>query len=138
MAGVFQLAVAGAVAKRKDLLRKVMIASTQDLVRLALTPKGAGGKMPVDTGYLRSSLRGSTAAPLPLDRAGRPVEGGSYAPDSSVQLAILGLQPGIPLYLTFTAVYARVQEYRNGFVRSAAAEWQAIVARNAAKAEALK
>jgi hypothetical protein len=107
------------VADRQDgILRQ----SVQDVVHEANTPQAQGGKMPVDTGFLRGSLAASTS--------GLPVANGI-----PVELAILDWKPAeSSLWIGWTAKYARHMEARYGFMRSAAQNWPAIVKRNVIKA----
>lgn len=105
--------------------------SAQEVVEEMLTPRGAGGNMPVDTGFLRASLMASTANMPVMREDARPVEGQSYAPSSAVSLVIAGAELGETIYLGFTAAYARRVNYLPGylFVEKAAQNWPAIVAR---------
>lgn len=89
------------------------------------------GKMPIDTGFLRQSLKVSLSG-MP---SGEPqgVKGKEYpAPDFSLQLS--GVPAGSSFFAGWTAVYARKMERRYGFMRSAAQGWQQRV--NDAVAEA--
>lgn len=105
----------------------VMKQSTQDVFEVAQKPVAKGGNMPVDTGFLRNSfvagLNGSTSL---------------TGPDSYV-LAVRGMRLGDVMFGGWTADYAPPVEYgargRAGryYMRSAAQQWQAIVAQNAAK-----
>jgi hypothetical protein len=97
-----------------------------------------GPAMRVDTGFLRRSLLESTTAMPTIDPNAKP---GSFAYEAppTVSLVIAGWELGKPLYMGFTAAYAAHREYgANGqapdaFVRTAAAQWQQIVNRNAAQ-----
>lgn len=109
-----------------DMMMRVAKASLQDVIRIAQTPVAQGGKMPVDTGYLRNSLVSS------LD--GRDVARG---PDSYV-LAIIQLQMGQPMEFAWMAEYAVHRHYMvdvgqgGGLWRDdAAQQWPQIVAKNA-------
>lgn len=126
MTTAFQASVAAYIAQYKDRLERVFKASAQDVIAEAQTPVARGGRMPVDTGFLRNSmvagLNGSTA----LSGA-----------DSYV-LAIAGADLGDSIFAGWTANYARHVEYgaqgRAGrfYMRGAAQQWQQIVDRNAA------
>lgn len=111
--------------------------SAQDIAEEVTTPVSQGGKMRVDTGFLRSSLLGSTSAMPLIDRSARPAEGQSYSPtDADIELVILGAQLGQTIFLGFTASYAGIREVKDRFVLSAAQNWQNTVDRNAARAVA--
>jgi len=115
------------VTKYKERLEAVVKQSAQEVIEEAQRPEDEGGNLPVDTGFLRNSLvsglNGST----------------SFTGANSYALAIAGANLGDTIQAGWTANYARHQEYgsngRQGrfFMRSAAQNWQAIVARNAEK-----
>ena len=105
---------------------------------------GDGGAMPVDTGFLRASVRISKEAPIPIDKSARPVEGQSYSySESAITLAILSAEIGEKLYVTYTASYARAVNYGAGsrpgyhFVDLAAQRWPQIVSANCAKLQGM-
>ncbi|HEL4296710.1 TPA: hypothetical protein UM674_000639 [Stenotrophomonas maltophilia] len=103
--------------------------SAQKLMEEANTPEGQGGKMPVDTGFLRNSVAASTDGPP--EAGGQPVE-----------LVFLGLQVGQTVWAGWTAKYAMRMEHGffgedskgrtyaqagKGFARAAAQNWAFIV-----------
>ena len=100
--------------------------STQRLINHAQTPKAKGGKMPVDTGFLRASGRLSlTGVPTGPVR-GDPNKGGNaYPSPDTVELS--GFNLGMTIFWGWTAVYARRQELYNGFLSSNIRQWQKIV-----------
>lgn len=105
----------------------VLRQSAQDVIGEAQEPVGAGGNMPVDTGFLRNSLASSLNGSTALSGA------------NSYILAIAGMDLGDVLEAGWTADYALHVEHgargRPGryFMRNAALNWQAIVNRNAAR-----
>lgn len=105
----------------KEKIEAVVKQSAQEVFSIAQTPIAQGGRMPVDTGFLRNSL----AAEL----NGATVAGGADA----YVLAVAGMELGDVIFAGWTANYARVQEYMAGnfYMLGAAQQWQAIVARNA-------
>jgi len=111
--------------KSKEKIEAVVKQSAQEVFSIAQTPKAAGGRMPVDTGFLRNSLI--------ADINGAAVGGGADA----YVMAIAGMEIGDTVFAGWTANYARFQEYGtsafagNFYMLSAAQQWQAIVARNA-------
>ncbi len=131
----FSATVSERVAQYKKRLNATFKESAKDLVKEVTLPTTQGGKIRVDTGFLRSSLTASTSA-MPLIQAdARPTEGQTYQPDDgAIEAVIIGAQLGQTLYFGFVASYARPREYKDGFVRSAAQNWQSIVSRNAEKA----
>jgi hypothetical protein len=125
------------VSKFVDLTTRDMLLvakeSLQDVIRDAQTPVGAGGQMPVDTGFLRNSLtvevRGSQVA-----------EGGD-----SYTLGIAQLNLGDPISFAWTAQYAIPRHYAVGVGQGggawrdiAAAKWSSIVTVNANKLRAMR
>ncbi len=102
--------------------------SIQDVVDDMQTPKAKGGRMPVDTGFLRNSLVSG------LDGAFGPPGVDSYTG------VIAGMQIGDVVKFAYTAEYAIHQELGtskmqgNHFMGVAAAKWPGFVAANAARA----
>lgn len=108
------------------------------------------GRVPVDTGFLKSSLQVSTTAPVPADRS--PDAGGvaAYNPTAAT-LAIAGAEIGDTLFASYSAVYAPRINYGfvgtdalgrtynqagRHFVELAAQRWPAIVAQVSGEAQA--
>jgi hypothetical protein len=138
MAKSFSDQVAERVAVYKKRLRAIHRGSAQDLAEGVTKPRAKGGNMRVKTGFLRASLMASTSMMPAIKDSNAPP---SNAPDNAydfdigpISAVIAGLQPGDPLYLGFTAAYARPREYKDGFVRLAAQNWNKIVERNTQRA----
>lgn len=112
--------------RTQEKIEAVVKQSAQEVFSIAQTPKAQGGRMPVDTGFLRNSLIASLN--------GSTVGGGADA----YVLAVAGAELGDTIFAGWTANYARFMEYgtsktpANFFMLSAAQQWQAIVAKNAA------
>jgi len=125
--------------KYETRLKRVFGASVQELAEEANEPVGKGGRMRVDTGFLRSSLKGQRNT-MPSG-AGEPTKGQTYsktdsldgAEESSLLAELLRWKAGDKFYLGWSANYARVREYKDGFVRYAAQRWEQIVKDNAKK-----
>lgn len=93
---------------------------------------GKGGKMPVDTGFLRASgqlsLNGMPTGPT------RGNADGSYQYDAnSTELKLAKAKIGDTIFFGWTAEYAQYMEARYGFLASAVQKWPAIVERVAAE-----
>lgn len=114
MAKSFAKQVAASHEKTVRRMTGILRESTQRLVHEASTPTAQGGHMPVDTGFLRNSIRGSFST-LP--------GAGSQPPE----ISILQFKPGDTLYIGWTAKYAIYMEARYGFMRSSAQNWNHIV-----------
>lgn len=93
-----------------------------------------GGNMPIDTGFLASSLSveiGTGLAPL------RTNPGGKHSFDASaLAVVISNAKWGDTLTASFAANYAIVMEARYAFVRLAAQRWPEIVTDACKQAEA--
>lgn len=117
--------IRGLTIKRIEAVAKQSI---QDVVDDMQTPKAKGGRMPVDTGFLRNSLVSG------LDGSFGPPGADSYTG------VIAGMEIGQVARFGYTAEYAIHQELGtskmagNHFMGGAAAKWPAYVAANAAKA----
>ena len=138
MAKSFEAQVSERVAAYQKRLEATFRASAQDLADEATRPVAKGGRMRVKTGFLRASLLASTSA-MPLIQNGkRPsadaADNSFRLDENQITLTIAGAKLGETIYLGFTADYAAPREYKDGFVRLAAQNWQQIVNRNAQKA----
>lgn len=101
------------------------------------TPRGQGGNLPVDTGFLWHSLVGSTESMptirdgnVPKRPAGRkPGDPPIYAYENGpVNLVINTAEVGVTIYLGYTAAYAAIVHDRGAlWVDLAAQRWPAIV-----------
>lgn len=94
--------------------------SAQDLGIEVNNPKAKGGKLPVDTGFLRASF-------------GAQVNGtpkGSGTNDFNPQALIVAIQRAVlgdEITFGYSANYAKKQEAVNGFIRLNVQEWPQIV-----------
>lgn len=117
-------------------IEAIRIASVQDTVETMLRAVGNGGRMRVDTGFLRASLVASTSAMPQINPAARPEDGGVYTlPNYDAAILAAGQQD--TLYLGFTASYAGAREVKDGFAEGAFLDWLATVRRNEAAARAM-
>lgn len=130
-------------------VRKRMLAvtqqSVQDVIAEMQRPVSSGGNMPVDTGFLRASLEAKIGvAPSGYKTKTKFTPGSYRLIDAQYTLTIAGMKVGDTLYAVYLANYAAHQEYGTskmagrGFVRLAAQQWPAIVARNVAKARSIQ
>lgn len=121
----FTAQIKGFADRSKEKIEAVIKNSAQEVFSIAQTPKAQGGRMPVDTGFLRNSLV--------AELNGATVAGGSDA----YALAVAGMNFGDVIFAGWTASYARHMEYGtsrtpgNFYMLNAAQQWAAIVARNA-------
>lgn len=110
--------------------------SAQDVIDAAQVPTAKGGRMRVDTGFLRASGRASTSGLPGLEENPYTEPNSVNWADDDVSLVIAGARPGQPIFFGWAANYARIRESYDGFRAHAALQWQAIVKRNVAKAKA--
>ncbi|MFG1330199.1 HK97 gp10 family phage protein [Xanthobacter autotrophicus] len=116
--------------------------SAQRVIAEMQTPAGDGGRMPVDTGFLRASLQMTLNAPAtgPLQK---PLKGSGRLGTGQFDFRFDHAELGDMIYATYGAAYARRLEYGfvgqdslgrtynqvgKAFVRSAAQKWGQIVA----------
>lgn len=123
------------VAKSNGRMTAVFRQSAQDLIEEAQTPRGSGGNLPVDTGFLRNSGTASLNT-MPSGQSIKPdnYAGGSWSPDEML-LVINQAQLGDRIIFGYLANYAPFMEARFGWVRLAAQNWPQIVQRNAKRLE---
>ncbi|WP_244540351.1 HK97 gp10 family phage protein [Kaistia soli] len=107
--------------------------SASEVIEEMQRPVGAGGNMPVDTGFLRSSLQvGVNTEPV---AAAMPNPGAGAKFTYAASMAIAGAEIGDTIVASYSAKYAPIIEYGGGkrqprrFVALAAAQWPSIVAR---------
>lgn len=118
MAKTFSAQVDDWIAKSERLSMAVLQQATQAVINEANTPVAKGGRMRVDTGFLRNSLKANIGS-MPSGTA----EPGDWT-DSEVVLTLTRLQPGQVFYAGWTANYARPREHYDGFLRMATQKWQ--------------
>ncbi len=131
--GSFTAQVDAWVREAEERMTAVFRQASQEVIETMQTPVGAGGNMPVDTGFLRSSLQvGINTEPVAA-ALGNPNPEGSFTYAAS--LAIAGAEVGDTVVASYSAKYAPAVEYGSGkrqprrFVALAAAQWPSIVNR---------
>jgi hypothetical protein len=120
--------------------RAVARTAVQETTFIAQKPTGQGGRMRIDTGFLRASIQaalGSMPKGPTTNDGGyggkRKYPIGAQAAGEPVAATLVKWDPikGRPLYLGWTANYARVREYHDGFLRGAVQKWDSTVKRSA-------
>lgn len=108
--------------------------SIQNVIDDAQQPVAKGGRMRVDTGFLRASGSASLSG-MPSG----PVRGNAkdfYSPDGqSVTLTLAQFKLGMTFWFGWTANYARAREAKDAFLRLAAQKWPQFVSENIRKAK---
>lgn len=129
-------------------LKAVARQSVQELVDRAERTQPEGGRMRVDTGFLRASGGASLGSmPRGPDEPTRRRATGDKTSELYNRNESLTGRPLIvilsvwdqtqPLYYGWSANYARIRESKDGFMRLAAQNWDDIVASNARRARAV-
>lgn len=110
--------------------------SVQDTVEEASEPVAQGGRMRVDTGFLRNSVRAEIGA-MPSGPTVNTGNGGKDSAVADVSLVVAKATLGDIIFVGWSANYARVRNFRDGFLTSAAQNWQANIRKNGQKARRL-
>lgn len=98
------------IKKAEGRLEAVVKTAAQSVATEASRPTGEGGRMRVDTSFLRNSIRG---------QVGMMPSSGS----NSVEIAIAGWDITKPLYIGWTANYAPYREAYDGFIAKELQNW---------------
>jgi len=125
--GKFSADVGSWVRQSEKRIKAVRNEAAQTMASEIRKPVSQGGRMKIDTGYLRASLMGSTSQMPSINPEGVPGEGQTYSAGDEIALVIAGASITDTIYMGFTAAYARPREYLDGFVRLPAQRWQQIV-----------
>lgn len=126
------------VANTEKRMLLVMKQSLLNAVNEMQTPVAKGGKMRVDTGFLRASGQPSLNG-MPQGMSMKPKEAGpgSYDWKPAQTEVILGqMQFGAIFFFGWTANYAKYREAYDGFMYSTVQRWQNIVDGVVAEAKA--
>lgn len=110
----------------------VVRSSINDVVNEMQQPVAKGGRMRVDTGFLRNSGRAGVGS-MPSGPADRPADAvrGQYQWSEDNLVSVLSkLKIGDVFYWGWTANYARYRELYDGFMEAALMQWSRIVAFN--------
>jgi len=126
MAETFTAQVRRINERNKRKIMAVVKQSAQEVFADAQLPVSQGGRMRVDTGFLRNSLQSSLNGSTALSG------------EEGYILAISQMKAGDRMFGGWTAEYAMAREFGargqlpDFFMRGAAQKWQSIVAKNAA------
>ena len=124
------------IKKAKARARAAARMAVENTANEANTSRNSGGRLPWDTGFLFRSMGGHIGSMPTGDTMG--VKGVEYAEvNDSVSAAAARWDPfsGKAFYVGWTAAYARPMEYRYGFMRGAAENWDMQVERAAKTAK---
>jgi len=126
MAENFQAQVDAIILKTDKRMLALQREAIQRTVDIAQTPVAKGGRMRVDTGFLRASGQGSlTGMPTGPMRGDPNATPGQYdnGSKSSVVLVLAQMQLGAIFFFGWTANYAKYREVKDGFLEAAAQRW---------------
>ncbi len=135
MADSFETQIDTIVVNTEQRLLNVMVTAIQAVGEDAQTPVAKGGKMRVDTGFLRASgVASLNAVPrgAVLGRRRLPGETGKPLTDyiydgEAFLLTLAKMKFGDVFYFGWTAKYAKYREAYDGFLESALQKWQSHV-----------
>lgn len=116
----------------------LMRQSISDVIDIAQKPVAKGGRMRIDTGFLRASgqasLTGMPTGPSRGELTTPNAYGDENSPiDPSVELRLGELEMGGVFYFGWAANYAKYREVYDGFLETAAQQWKNIIERNTEK-----
>ena len=130
----FAAQIAKWVTETEGAMESVFHESAQRVTEVMTTPRGQGGNLPVDTGYLWHSFQASTSAPPPINPTSKGSPDQKYTYNAGpINLVINGAQLGQTVFICATASYAAFANYGTSkqaaamFVELAAQQWPTIV-----------
>ena len=121
------------VRKQQRDMAVVVKTAVQDLANSASTPTAQGGRMRVDTGFLRNSIAAAVGHPPhgpsigPRRTADGLVFTDPMGSPSSVSVVLLRWDTKEPLYVGWTASYAKYREAYDGFMEAETSQWRRYV-----------
>lgn len=128
--------------KTKGALENVFKQSVQDVIIDMQTTDDRGGNLPLDLGFLRSSLRVTLNVPASgLQKRERDEGDYKWAEETAFSLTILGAGVEDSIYAVYLADYAQHQEYGTKYMQGkhfrdlAVQKWQQFVSANIDKAK---
>lgn len=135
MTGNFAAQVEDWCKDSEVLLEAIFHEASQRVTEIMTTPRGHGGNLPVDTGYLRATIQASNVAPPPINPGSKGNAAQKYAFNSGpINLVISNTKLGGTVYICATANYALHVEFGTSkqpaalFVTQAAQRWPQVVA----------
>lgn len=127
------------IKDNENIMLDIFKQSLQDLIESANKPVKAGGKMPVNTGFLRASSCASiNSVPRGEIRGRHRVKGETgeiYKLNSSSAIipTIIKIKTGDTFYFGWSAIYAPSMNLKYGFMDSAVQNWNRFVKKNIQK-----
>ena len=115
--------------KYRKRMRATARTAVQDLEGEITATRGEGGRLRIDTGFLRASL-GWNVGSLPsgpTDNPGGNVSAGAVLTGVPLTVALAQWDFSRPIFGGFSASYARPREAKDGFLRGGVEKWDSIV-----------
>ena len=109
--------------------------SIQETVQEMQKPTAKGGRMRVDTGFLRSTGAASLEnfPSGPTDKPDDALPGSITSDDTQLNTVLAKMKMGDTFFFGWTATYAQVRETYDGFMETQLQNWRKTVARNVQK-----
>lgn len=125
----FQADVDRIIVNTEKRMLMVMKQSLLNAINEMQTPVAKGGKMRVDTGFLRASGQASlNGIPTGPEKKPKDAAKGQFDWKPAQTEALIGeMQFGATLYFGWTANYAIYREAKDGFMYTTIQRWQQIV-----------
>ena len=117
------------ITDSEERMLAVMRGSLRDMIEDMQVPTAKGGKMRVDTGFLRTSGRGAVDG-WPTGNGTRPKDAvkGQYEWDgAALNTVLLNMKLGDTFYWGWVAKYAPVRNTYDGFMDAPIQNWQSYV-----------
>ncbi len=110
----------------KEKMLAMMRQSLQETVEMMQIPLSRGGRMRIDTGFLRSSGAANLGG-LPIGPSENPEKLPHVWNGGNLELTLANMQIGDSFYWGWTARYAKYRETYDGFMEAALQNWQKTV-----------
>ena len=128
----FSQQVAAFNKKYEARVRATAREAVQETVSRAQRTRGEGGRMRIDTGFLRASIQAALGT-MPSGPTNNPDDtkysAGAQVAGEPVSVTLLkwDITRSQEIYVGWTANYARPREFKDGFLRGAVEQWDTIV-----------
>lgn len=121
--GEFSAKVSAWVRSKKERIVATRNLAVEKVVGYAQTPVGAGGNMPIKSGFLRASIASTRDGSIPMKTYKPDGDGVFTYTGGGLTLTLAGADMDDVITVGWTANYARYAENKNAFMRLAAQRW---------------
>lgn len=131
----FSAQVADFVKESDARMNAVVLDAVSETINIAQIPVAKGGRMRVDTGFLRASGQVSfDTLPTGPQRGAKGKDGKlTYQTDENYMVKLAGFKLGQKIYFGWSAQYAEVRNAYDGFLDNAVQQWSDTVNKSVAK-----